>query len=267
MQIFVKTPPGATIMLPVSPDYTILNVKWMIEGKTGIHHDEQRLISGGSTEQQFDDGLLTLDECGISHDAKLIVQLNIDGGAKKVMKDDKMAMSKAKLEQCMRLVRLNVAVKPELVSDSDAIVRKFFSEQDPDFLKSYMQTMAVEKLRELYDNSIVGDPDSALIKLAPYFIDEISEIDSVVQNLNNVKTCLIKGFVMQYGLEFFVKNQYEHSKFYAEIEAVIKLKDTKSNEDRIAEAIKIREVEIRRAVEQEFLEKMKQMQADSSMTD
>ena len=266
IEFFVVTPKGKSITIKASTDDTIDIVKAFVRMKSGIPRCKQILAFAGN---DLDDAE-TLSHYNVQANSRIDLKMRVLGAAKKIMKDDKMAMSKAKLEQCMRLVRSHVVLKDDLVTKSDAIVRTFFNEQDPDYLKNRLRTMSVAKLEEIYDNSnITGDPDTSLVKMAPNFIDQISEIDIVVQNLTNVKTCLVKGFVMQYGLEFFVKNQYEHTKFYTEIQEVIKAKNTKSNEDLVAEAIKIREVEIRRALEEEYLEKMKQMKAagDSFMAD
>lgn len=61
MQIFVKTPPGKTITLDVEAEYTIDNLKWLIQGKEGYPVAAQRLTFGTVEIEDNQKSLMELD--------------------------------------------------------------------------------------------------------------------------------------------------------------------------------------------------------------
>jgi hypothetical protein len=72
--MFVKTLTGRIITLQIEPDYTIAQVKQMIQDKEGIPIDQQRLIFAG---QQLSDSS-TLAEYRIYNRTTLILILRLN---------------------------------------------------------------------------------------------------------------------------------------------------------------------------------------------
>ena len=67
---------GKTLTIECSPDFTILEVKLLIEEKEGIYYEEQRLIFGG---QQLENNK-SLADYKIQRESTLYLVLRLRGG-------------------------------------------------------------------------------------------------------------------------------------------------------------------------------------------
>ena len=75
MKIYIKTLTGKTHELNVRPSSTIVQVKGLVQLKSGIPPDQQRLIFRG---EQLGDGL-TLSQCNIQSESTLDLVLKLRG--------------------------------------------------------------------------------------------------------------------------------------------------------------------------------------------
>ena len=76
IQIFVKTPTGRTIVIPTVPSLGINTFKGRVQGKTGIHPNQQRLIFSG---KQLDNGRLS--DYNIQNNSTIFLLLRLRGGS------------------------------------------------------------------------------------------------------------------------------------------------------------------------------------------
>ena len=137
--------------------------------------------------------------------------------------------------------------------------------ENPDFVKNTMDKLTVEELQKIQETGLNGgDVDDNISKLADLFIPQIHELEMQINTLGNIKDCLTKGFVLQYCQEFFGQKtgQYEHAKFYKAIADAIDRKKQQAMEARaqasMEKMLADREAELRRTLEQDISEKMRQ---------
>ena len=247
----------STITLNVETSDTINSVMVQIRGRKGIPTGVQRITTVLGVQLAID------DELGDIMDAltpTVVLLVKGDGGAKRVVKDDRMAVSRAKVEVLMRAIFIPATNPNGLVEACSKLTEEIMNNCTPLAITDIIGEMSAERANAISEkaNFASNDLDKNIIRIAGLIFPEIQRVDEQIRSYESIKNTLTKALAYQYTAEFYDEstNQFSHGSFLDLVDQRAKYLETKDIEDKVKAAFEAEQIKrdkaLRDQIESEF---------------
>lgn len=236
-QIFVRVPDGSLHVLVVQSQFTILQVKTMMQDLTNHLVDEQRLIFLG---KQLEDDSRTLSDYDIIVHSTLHMQLRLRGGAKKGVK---------KLLKDVKLAGMRAASQYKATLVDPAVVARVITPiaTTAQCIQQQIGALDLPQLRQLeasFDDIEVVRESSVVDALIPTLFPPAADIDARIASMQqqivelaSQKEAIVAAVTTCFADEFYKENgsQYDYKALFNSVPARIEVLEQQQIRDQQAQ--------------------------------